>query len=252
MESAEKGPRATRILRLEMHSPRVKGCGEGAGRPCGCRPRVRGRHRRSAIQGKVEMDLRRKFGRRRTRAVTLGVAVVALLAAAASFAGASGAQGSGVAAVAAGAPGGYPQKEADQAWAYQRFLVSDQADMDRLNQMGVDLGESLDKNADGTMWAYAVVTATQRDYLADLGFRPGSIVQTSADAEKARAEMAATSRSDMRTLRLARSKGMRGKHAFSGETLKITRADYYQSLSGTWLSIEAKSSAAQGNAAVPA
>src|SRR3954452_24101857 len=251
MESAEKGPRATRILRLEMHCPRVKGCGEGQGVPCGCRPRVRGRHRRWTIQGKVEMDLRRTFGRRRTRAVTLGVAVVALLAAAASFAGASGAQGSSVAAVAAGAPGGYPQKEADQAWAYQRFLVSDQADMDRLNQMGVDLGESLDKNADGTMWAYAVVTATQRDYLANLGFRPGSIVQTSADAASAQAEMAHTAHMQQQAIRSART-GKRGKLGLAAETLKITRADYYQSFSGTWLSVEAKSSAAQGNAAVPA
>ena len=78
--------------------------------------------------------------------------------------------------------------------------------MDRLNQMGVDLGESLDKNPDGSMWAYAVVTAAQRDYLAKLGFRPGSIVQTSLDAAKAQAEMAATSRKEMRALHLAKSK----------------------------------------------
>src|SRR5262249_22026907 len=170
---------------------------------------------------------------------------------AASFAGASGAQGSAGLSVAQAAAG-YPQKDADQAWVYQRFLVSSQADMDRLNQLGVDLGESLDKNTDGTMWAYAVVTAAQRDYLAKLGFRPGSIVQTSADAAEAQAQMGVTARSDARTLKLAKSAGMKVKHAFAGETLKITRADYYQSLSGAWLSIEAKSSAAQGNAAVPA
>ena len=35
------------------------------------------------------------------------------------------------------------------------------------------------------------------------------------------------------------------------ETIKVTHADYYRSSSGTWLSVEAKSSAAQGNAAVP-
>ena len=38
------------------------------------------------------------------------------------------------------------------------------------------------------MWAYAVVTAAQRDYLAKLGFRPGSIVQTSPTPSSA-AEM---------------------------------------------------------------
>src|SRR5262249_40441732 len=169
---------------------------------------------------------------------------------AASFAGASGAQGSAGLSVAQAAAG-YPQKDADQAWAYQRFLVASQADMDRLNQMGVDLGESLDKNPDGSMWAYAVVTAAQRNYLADLGYRPGSIVQTEADAEAARAEMTATMRQQHKALRLAKSPGQPAIHTSAGETIKVTRADYYQSSSGTWLSVEAKSSAAQGNAAVP-
>ena len=188
-------------------------------------------------------------GRRCRRAAVLALATGALIVVATSFAGASAA--SGPATGLASAAAGYPQAEADQAWAYQRFLVSSQADMDRLNQMGVDLGESLDKNPDGSMWAYAVVTAAQRDYLAQLGFRPGSIVQTSADAERARLEMANTSRREMRALHLAKS-NIRVRNALAGETLKITRADYYQSRSGTWLSVEAKSSAAQGNANVPA
>src|SRR4051812_26275078 len=86
---------------------------------------------------RVDMELR-TFKRRRARVATLGFVPGALLIAAASFAGASGATGAqnSVAAIAAGAPNGYPQTEADQAWAYQRFLVSGQADMDRLNQMG--------------------------------------------------------------------------------------------------------------------
>src|SRR3954447_13488085 len=191
----------------------------------------------------------RSATRRCRHAVVLALATGALVVVATSFAGASAASGPAVGQASAAV--GYPQSEADQAWAYQRFLVSSQADMDRLNQMGVDLGESLDKNSDGTMWAYAVVSPAQREYLAQLGFRPGSIVQTSADAEKARAEMAATSRMQMRALNLAKSK-IRVKNALAGETMKITRADYYQSSSGTWLSVEAKSSAAQGNANVPA
>src|SRR6476469_10518086 len=118
----------------------------------------------------------RSAGRRCRRAAVLALATGALIVVATSFAGASAASGP-----AAGLPSaavGYPIAEAGLPWAYQRFLVSSQADMDRLNQMGVDLGESLDKNPDGSMWAYAVVTAAQRDYLDKLGFRPGSIVQT--------------------------------------------------------------------------
>ena len=180
--------------------------------------------------------------------VLAGVLVVT----AGSFARASGAGGTAVSTPSAAA--GYPMAEADQPWAYQRFLVSSQADMDRLNQMGVDLGESLDKNPDGTMWAYAVVTAAQRDYLAKLGFRPGSIVQTSADAEKAQAEMARDvaqwrcARSDLaksQHARVARSGRSRARRSRS-RAPTTTRAS-----SGTWLSVEAKSSAAQGNATVP-
>ena len=194
-----------------------------------------------------------RLTRGRGRALGLVVLAGVLVVIAGSLARASGA--GGIAAVSTpSAAVGYPIAEADQPWAYQRFLVSGQADMGRLNQMGVDLGESLDKNPDGTMWAYAVVTAAQRDYLAKLGFRPGSIVQTSADAEQARAEMAQRCAWSMRAIRAGEDRPRRRalKRPFAAtETIKITRADYYQSLSGTWLSVEAKSSAAQGNAAVP-
>src|SRR5262249_10357759 len=158
-----------------------------------------------------------------------------------TFARASGAGGTAVSTVSAAA--GYPIAEADQSWAYQRFLVSGQADMDRLNQLGVDLGEALDKNPDGTMWAYAVVTPGQRDYLARLGFRPGSIVQTEADAAKAQGEMAATARMEQIAMRLAKTgkplaKAGTLRRTAATETIKVTRADYYQSASGTWLSVE--------------
>src|SRR6185312_16935619 len=109
-----------------------------------------------------------------------------------------------------------------------------------------------DRNKDGSMWAYAVVTAAQREYLAKLGFRPGSIVQTSADAARAQAEMAATGRMERAAQRAAKTGRRAVKRGLAAtETIKVTRADYYQSLAGTWLSVEAKSSAAQGNASVP-
>jgi hypothetical protein len=190
---------------------------------------------------------------RRITAARLGVAgmalaCVVLIVVAGSFARASGAGGVNALATT----NGYPMAEADQPWAYQRFLVSSQAGMDLLNLMGVDLGEQLEKNKDGTMWAYAVVTAAQRDYLAKRGYKPGSIVQTSADAAKVQAQMGATARMEKAAQRAAKTgRGMTKRALANAETIKVTRADYYQSSSGTWLSVEAKSSAAQGNAAVP-
>src|SRR5262249_13800876 len=136
----------------------------------------------------------------------------------------------------------------------QRFLAPSRDSLDLLNRMGVDLGESLDRNADGSIWIPAVVTAAQRDYLAGLGFRPGDVIQTEQDAENAQAEMAATGHREVLAQRAAKPGKPAKRSARStlaaSETLKVTRADYYQSSSGTWLSVEAKSSAAQGNAAV--
>ena len=127
--------------------------------------------------------------------------------------------------------------------------------MDRLNQMGVDLGEALDKNPDGTMWAYAVVTAAQRDYLAKLGFRPGydhpdrGRRREGAGRDGRHRAHGACTRCASR--RPDAPRRLEARRAAGHETIKVTRADYYQSSSGTWLSVEAKSSAAQGNAAVP-
>ena len=155
--------------------------------------------------------------RGRGRGIALVVLAGVLVITAGSLARASGA--GGVTAVSTqSAAAGYPIAEADQPWAYQRFLVSGQSDMSRLNQLGVDLGESLDKNKDGTMWAYAVVTAAQREYLAKLGFRPGSIVQTSADAEKARLEMTQRMRMEHAAIRAAKlGRGRRHEATVRGE-----------------------------------
>jgi hypothetical protein len=191
--------------------------------------------------------------RRVVRAVAFGVALGAALLVATSFPFSSGA--SGVA--------GYPQSEADQAWSYQEFLASGQDSLDLLNRMGVDLGESIQKNPDGTIWVTAVVTNRQRNYLARHGFKPGTVIQTERDAENTQAEMAATGHSELLAQRAAKAGHLPASSAnllpslgaqdtsSATETIKVTRADYYQSSSGTWLSVEAKSSAAQGNAAVP-
>lgn len=198
-------------------------------------------------EAEMESSTRRKV----VRAATLVVAMTAVLLAAGSFASASGTGGANNAVAVIT---GYPQSEADQSWSYQRFLASSEGSLEMLNLMGVDLGESIERNPDGTIWANAVVTADQRDYLAAHGYEPGDVIQTEADAEQAQAEMAATAHNEA----LAMSTAKNGAHAFkrtaaaNAETIKVTRADYYQSRSGTWLSVEAKSSAAQGNAAVPA
>ena len=190
--------------------------------------------------------------REKRRAVGLAALAGVVAVTAGSFARASGA--GGTTADRPSATDAYPMAEADQPWVYQRFLVSSQADIDRLNRMGVDLGESLDKNSDGTIWVNAVVTDAQRDYLATLGFRPGSIIQTKPTRRRRRPRWPIPREWSSRRCASRRPAARQGREArrhAAAETIKVTRADYYQSSSGTWLSVEAKSSAAQGNAAVP-
>src|SRR3954463_12609863 len=138
-------------------------------------------HRAGYPRGGHKMES--KGSRRRVRAVAFGVALGAVLLVVGFVPFASGASVDTTNVVAAIA--GYPQNEADQMWYFQDFLASDENSLDLLNRMGVDLGESIERNPNGTIGVTAVVTAAQRDYLAGLGFKPGGVIQTESDAESA-------------------------------------------------------------------
>jgi hypothetical protein len=99
--------------------------------------------------GEAGHEPRKDSRRRVVRAAAFGVALAAALVVVTSFPFASGASvgGHSVAATIAG----YPQGEANQMWSYQQFLAPDQDSLDLLNRMGVDLGESIERNPDGTM-----------------------------------------------------------------------------------------------------
>ena len=194
----------------------------------------------------------RSPGLMRGRGRALGLVVLAgvLVVVAGSLARASGA--GGITAVSKPSVAvGYPQAEADQPWAYQRFLVSGQADMSRLNQMGVDLGESLDKNDGrddvGVRRRHRRAARLPRQARLPAGLDRADLRRRRESAGRDDASGCAWSTPRSAPRRSAR--GVATKRPFAAtETIKITRADYYQSLSGTWLSVEAKSSAAQGNA----
>src|SRR4051812_1211182 len=197
------------------------------------------------------MEFSRRLRRRRTRIVTVGLAMGVLLLAAGAFAGASGAK-SGASASAPAAPAGYPAAKPDQHWAWQKFLAQNTDAVETLASLGIDVTEGTTKNPDGSAWIMVLVTPEQRAYLEALGYRAGDVVQTEADAENAQAEMIKVGIATMKSQR-----GVRGarratphKRGFASEIVKVTRADYFQSYSGTWVSVEAKSSAAIGSCQV--
>src|SRR3954451_14233925 len=194
------------------------------------------------------MDLSRGLRRRRTRFVTLGVTIGVLLLTAAAFAGASGAKSGGSAAASA-TPAGYPAAKPDQPWAWQKFLAQGTDAVETLGSLGIDVTEGTTKNPDGSAWISVLVTPEQRDYLEALGYRAGDVVETQAQAEAAQAEMVKVGIATMKSRRSV-GKAVPHKRGFATETLKVTRADYFQSYSGTWVSVEAKSSAAIGSCQV--
>jgi hypothetical protein len=157
---------------------------------------------------------------------------VALLAAAATVAALAGA-GS---ALAAPPPGGAasvvkPSKVVE-------ITVKNRRQLDRLVGTGVDLTEHL-RTRRGRIVTQAVVTASEAASLRARGFRVGRTVQTEAAAEAAlrhrRRSIARLKQAERRIAGAARA-------AQVGDTVRIARADYFTSLGGQFISVEAKSS----------
>ena len=189
--------------------------------------------------------------RRSARSVHVAIAAAAV-GALVLAAGASGARWTGAAAPAA-ADAGYPSR-GNQLTAVMRFLIKEDQ-IPIAHQLGIDVNEGTTKNPDGTIWITTDVTPEQRDYLAALGFQPGQVIATPQDwldrlaerSEAVAAEQAA--RKAAKTGKPARiaKRGGSLKALLVTDSLKVTRADFFQSYSGTWLSVEAKTNAAAGS-----
>jgi hypothetical protein len=189
--------------------------------------------------------------RRSSRSVHVAIAAAAV-GALVLAAGASGARWTGAAAPAA-ADAGYPAR-GNQLTTVMRFLIKEDQ-IPIAHQLGIDVNEGTTKNPDGTIWITTDVTPAQREYLAALGFQPGQVIATPQDwldrlaerSEAVAAEQAA--RKAAKTGRPARiaKRGGSLKALLVTDSLKVTRADFFQSYSGTWLSVEAKTNAAAGS-----
>jgi hypothetical protein len=142
----------------------------------------------------------------------------------------------------------YPQNNGE-AVTEMRFLARNDVAVRLASTFGVDVTEGTVKNADGTVWLDAVVTPKQRAFLVKAGFKPGQVLTTPADVRARRAEIAAAKAAEARALRNALNGKPRQNLDTPGnpDVVKVIRADWFQSYSGTWLSVEAKTNAATGS-----
>ncbi|MEV5753930.1 M14 family zinc carboxypeptidase [Actinoallomurus sp. NPDC052308] len=113
--------------------------------------------------------------------------------------------------------------------ALMRIVVPDQAGVDRLNDLGIDLAE-YSKPVDGGIEVHAVLSPEETRDLRGKGFDVRDAISDQADVAKLRQERAKT----LRTL---------ADEARSGDTLTPLRAEWFTSLDGQrFLSVEVKTS----------
>ncbi len=117
-------------------------------------------------------------------------------------------------------------------------VLSSRAEVDRLIATGVDLTEHLEASAGGIA-VQAVLTPSEEARLRAEGFRISGTVQTQAEAnaimrERKRA-IGQLERKEQRTADLATAQQ-------ATDEVRVARADYFTSLGGQFLSVEAKSS----------
>jgi hypothetical protein len=185
------------------------------------------------------------------RGVRLTSAVLAVAIAAVVFGGRAAADpGDRIAATLLGARAPYPSR-GNQQTTLMRFLATSDGMVRLASTLGIDVTEGTTKNADGTVWLSTDVTPQQKAYLVQLGFKPGAVISTPADWRARLAERSRTVRAQNAALRAAHT----GRPVADGlkatrvtDIVKVIRADWFQSYSGTWLSVEAKTNAATGSA----
>ena len=117
-------------------------------------------------------------------------------------------------------------------------LLSNRAEVDRLIATGVDLTEHLEAGAGG-ITVQAVLTPSEEARLRAEGFRISDTVQTQAEANAIMREREQAidrlERTEQRTADLATAQQ-------ATDEVRVARADYFTSLGGQFLSVEAKSS----------
>ena len=179
---------------------------------------------------------------RRVLAIALVAALAAALAAVPASGRSTGATSSDVSAAA----------DATEAVSVVEVHLTGKKEVDRLVATGIDLTHELDSHG-ADIVAQVVATPSEIAELRALGFEIGDVLWTEQDWRDALAGRAAAIREKKRAARAfgVDTSGYAGITQRSGrnapsfqetDEVKIIRADYYTSINGEFLSVEAKTS----------
>jgi hypothetical protein len=128
-------------------------------------------------------------------------------------------------------------------WANKEVTVPASGDVDRLSELGYDLGESVQKNDDGTITIQVIGTDTEFAAISDLGYTIGTTIEDQNTWDQRIAEREAAIAAENRAQSLAEHNGPTAFSRLNGfdPTSKITiqRVDYFTNYAGRFMSVEA-------------
>jgi len=141
----------------------------------------------------------------------------------------------GVALVAPGAA------HADGATTLTRFQLPSAADVDKLNDMGVDLTENVIPGPNGSVYADAVVDASEKAQLQALGYQPTMTLfdeQMAQDNAAARNQALQQEKDAFANLAAGKAVDKAQGSSIAADTVQASRADYFENYAGRFVSIE--------------
>jgi hypothetical protein len=130
--------------------------------------------------------------------------------------------------------------------ALLNFSVPTEAQYDDFEALGLDMGDGVEKRADGSVIVQAWVTDDQLAWVRAHGFENVGVVHDKYNIDRIRAERE-QSIADERAAKQALNANKAGKAGPSAApgTVRAQRADYYESTAGRYISIEANATDAQ-------
>ena len=137
-----------------------------------------------------------------------------------------------------------------QASRVVEIVVPDRDELDRLVESGADLGHEISRTANGIA-VQAVVTASEQADLESKGFAVGDVLFTRGDAEARLDERQATIQEKKQESQELMAELQALAEEEEGEVVQVMRADYFESRTGNFLSVEAVSSEATAGAGSP-
>jgi hypothetical protein len=127
---------------------------------------------------------------------------------------------------------------ADDGYSVVQFKLPDKATMERLEAQGADFDHGFIDAPGGGILVSAVVDDSQKARFEAQGYPAVKTLQTQADVEFLRAEREATIKAEADAKAALSSPAASKSASAAAGTVRAQRADYWEDVSGRYLSVE--------------